>query len=463
MAKRCADAGCGVLIVDDDAEMARALGDLLVQNGVRAVTAFSAAEALDVLRKDQCVCLALVDLVMPLVDGMTLMERIRENDPEVSIIIMTGYGTVDSAVEAMKRGAEDYITKPFDEQLVLKKVGRVLELYGLREQVRRLEKDLGRHEAFSSIIFASPTMRRLLEKASAAAACELPVLLVGETGTGKELLARALHQAGRRANGPFIPVNCSALPHDLVESELFGHRRGAFTGASTDYRGLFLAAQNGTIFLDEISEMPREAQAKLLRLLDSGEFRPLGSTQVLRADVRILAATNRPLKDLCGKFLREDLYYRISTLTLEIPPLRSRREDIYALTNHFAQVFGGKFGRAVGVDNPAWKLLLEYSFPGNVRELENIISSVIATSCESPQTISAKDLRPILKGGDASVGVPVPEETALSMESLERLAIQQALRISGGNRTKAAEVLGISRASLYRKISSAGPADGDSE
>lgn len=453
MTECCLQGSCGVLVVDDDTDLASALQDLLTQNNIRTITALSGAEALNVLRKDRCICLALVDLVMPLMDGIKLMDRIHELDPQISIIIMTGFGTIASAVEAIKRGAEDYVTKPFDDQVILKKVGRILELYTLREQVGQLEKRLHLRETFANIVFVSSVMGRLLEKAQAAAACDLPVLLVGETGTGKELLAHALHAASRRAAGPFLAVNCGALPRELVESELFGHRRGAFTGASADCGGLFVAAQGGTIFLDEISEMPREAQVKLLRMLDCGEVRPVGSVQAFRADVRVITATNRSLKGLCPAFLREDLYFRISTLTLEIPPLRGRQDDVYALTQHFVEKFGKQSHRSVSIDKSAWEVLLRYPFPGNVRELENILQCAIATSTDDPQVIRAKDLRPLLKIAQEAVEVPVPEEKVLSMENIERLAIQQALHVSGGNRTKAAKVLGISRSSLYRKIS----------
>jgi transcriptional regulator with PAS, ATPase and Fis domain len=294
-------------------------------------------------------------------------------------------------------------------------------------------------------------MERVLEGARMAAATDAAILIVGETGTGKEMLARAIHQASSRARMPFVAINSGALPRELVESELFGFRRGAFTGAYNDAPGIFSAAAGGTVFLDEIGEMPKDVQVKLLRVLQEGELRPVGSTKTVHVDVRVVSATNRPLNELRSTLLREDLYFRIATVVVQVPPLRSRQEDILVLAQHFAARLSRRYGREISLSRSALELLLRYPFPGNVRELESLIESASAVSADNPQSITDKDLRPLL----STAGETVPEQTlhpAVSMEQMERLTIQQALRMADGNRTKAASLLGISRDTLYRKL-----------
>jgi transcriptional regulator with PAS, ATPase and Fis domain len=278
------------------------------------------------------------------------------------------------------------------------------------------------------------------------------VLLLGETGTGKEMLARAIHAASPRARRPFVPVNCGALPRELVESELFGFRRGAFTGAYADAPGIFAAAAGGTVFLDEIGEMPKEVQVKLLRVLQEGEVRPVGSAQPVRVDVRIVSASNRPLSALRSEHLREDLYFRIATVVIELPPLRERPEDVFVLAQHFVGRLARRLGREITLSRSALELLLVSPLAGNVREVENVLESAAAVSAANPQTITEKDLKPLLADASAPdrespVGVP-----PLSMERLEQVAIAQALRFCHGNRTRAASMLGISRDTLYRKL-----------
>ncbi len=365
---------------------------------------------------------------------------------------MTGYATIETAIEAIKKGAEDYITKPFDYQAVRKKIARLMEVMELRERVAQLESNLERHACFENIITVSPTMERVLERARHAAATDASVLIVGETGTGKEMLARAIHQSSPRAAMPFLAINSGALPRDLVESELFGFRRGAFTGAHADSPGIFAAASGGTVFLDEIGEMPKDVQVKLLRVLQEGELRPVGSTKAVHVDVRIVSATNRSLNDLRASLLREDLYFRIATVVLQVPPLRARQEDVLVLSQHFAARLSRRYGREISLSRTALELLISYSFPGNVRELQSIIESAAAVSADNPQIIGEKDLRPLLR--DASEHVPSTLAIAqpVSMDEMERLTIQQALRMAEGNRTKAAALLGISRDTLYRKL-----------
>lgn len=443
--------GPAILVVDDDISLASTLKDFLSREGYRVEVAFSAAEALTIQAMSTNLSLALVDLIMPIMGGLDLTNELRRHNPDLTVLIMTGYGTIETAVEAIKRGAEDYVTKPFDYEAVRKKIARLMEVVELRERVAQLEKNLERHACFENIVTLSPSMERVLERARMAASTDAPVLLLGETGTGKEMLARAIHAASPRARMPFVAVNCGALPRELAESELFGFRKGAFTGAHADAPGLFSAASGGSIFLDEIGETPKEIQVKLLRVLQEGELRPVGSTRSEQVDVRVIAATNRALAELRSGVMREDLYFRVATVVIEIPALRTRPEDVLVLAQHFAGRVSRRCGREVSLARPAVELLLAYAFPGNVRELENIVESATAVSSDNPQIITDKDLRPLL-----GAGAPPAAQTALSeslsMEQMERLTIQRALRVSGGNRTKAASLLGISRDTLYRKL-----------
>ncbi len=443
--------GATILVVDDDAALAATLKVFLSREGYDVEVAQSGAEALAIHAANPRIALALVDLIMPLMDGLALTDELRRRDPDIAVVIMTGYGTIETAIEAIKKGAEDYVTKPFDYAALRKKIARLMEVMELRERVAQLEGNLERHACFENIIAVSQVMERVLERARMAAATDASVLIVGETGTGKEMLARAIHQASPRARMPFVAVNSGALPRELVESELFGFRRGAFTGAYADTPGIFSAAAGGTIFLDEIGEMPKDVQVKLLRVLQQGELRPVGSTTAVHVDVRVISATNRSLNDLRTTFLREDLYFRIATVVLQVPPLRARQEDILVLSQNFAARVARRYGREISLSRSAIELLLAYPFPGNVRELESLIESAAAVSADNPQLITDKDLKPSL-----STNSPEPAISAviqpISMEQMERRTIEQALRMADGNRTKAASLLGISRDTLYRKL-----------
>ncbi len=447
----CVGRSCGILVVDDDAELAATLQEFLQHEGYTVEVALSAAEAMALKERNPHLSLALVDLMMAPTDGLTLMEQLQRQNPDLAVIIMTGYGTIETAVEAIKRGAEDYLTKPFDRQAVTKKIGRLMEVMELRERVAQLEASLEGCLCFESFVYVSAQMQRVLDRATTAAATDAPVLLLGETGTGKEMLARAIHAASPRARAPFVPINCGALPRDLVESELFGFRRGAFTGAYTDAPGIFATATGGTVFLDEIGEMPKEVQVKLLRILQEGELRPVGSPTPVKVDVRIVSASNRPLASLRAEHLREDLYFRVATVVLELPPLRSRPEDVLVLAQHFVSRLSRRYNRDIHLARSALEQLLGYPFPGNVRELENILENVTALSLEDPQTITDKELKPLVNATTHPAASGVAEQP-LTMEGLERFAIQQALRLCQGNRTKAASMLGISRDTLYRKL-----------
>jgi DNA-binding NtrC family response regulator len=442
----------GILVVDDDEVLATSVAKILRQRYPSVHAALSGTEAIAVLSREKQICVVLVDLVMPVVDGLGVLDYVRQSRPDVSVILMTGFGTIETAVEAIKRGAEDYITKPFDTETILKRVSRLMELYELKERVAQLEGQYGSGSPFAEIIAGSSVMRGVLGRARVAAQSAAPVLIVGETGTGKELLAKAIHRASPRMGRPFIPVNCAAIPQELAESELFGHRKGSFTGAVADHLGLFQAANGGTMFLDEIIDLPLGAQAKLLRVLEGGEVRPVGETNALHVDVRVISACNRPLAEIVGGSLREDLFFRISTIVIQVPPLRQRREDLYLLSEHFLQQFSQRYGRSISLDRGALDALLAYSFPGNVRELSHILESAVAVSTDNPQVIKERDISPLLRAQAPSAALSFGIAADCSLESMEKFAIRQALRIASGNKSQAAELLGLSRGSLYRKL-----------
>jgi DNA-binding NtrC family response regulator len=440
-----------ILVVDDDRELAETLRDLLVGEGYTVAVALSAGEALAVAEQNPQLAIALLDLIMPQCDGMALMEELHRRNRSLPVIIMTGFGTIETAVDAIKRGAEDYLTKPFDREAVQKKIGRLMEVHRLRHRVAELEADLKQvSDPFQELLYVSRGMQQVVERARTAAESDATVLIVGETGTGKEKLARAIHRASRRASGPFVAVNCGALPKELIESELFGVRKGAYTGAYSDRPGVFAAAARGTVFLDEIGEMPKEAQVKLLRVLQEREARPVGGTTARPVDVRVVAATNKPITALRTEHMREDLYFRLATVVVEIPPLRARREDVLVLAQCFCTRLAERYGRHITLNPAAVEALLGYGFPGNVRELENILESAAAVSKEDPQVISDRDVRPLLHTNGAAQAGWI--EQPMTLEEMEKIAIERALRLCQGNRTRAAALLGISRDTLYRKL-----------
>jgi DNA-binding NtrC family response regulator len=459
-----------VLVIDDDRELADSLHAFLADEGYDVVTALTLDEAYRALPPDTDISVAMVDLMMPGIDGLTAMDNLHRRWPRLPVVIMTGFGTIETAVDAMKRGAEDYVTKPFDREAVRKKIGRIVELSRLRSRVERLESDLEcATNPFGSLVHTSEQMDAVIDQARRLAATSVPVLIIGETGTGKELLAHAIHDAGPRVSEPFLAVNCGALPHELIESELFGVCKGAFTGATEDKPGIFRAAKNGTVFLDEIAEMPPAAQVKLLRVLQEKEVRPVGGTKTLAADARIIAATNRPLRQLRGQHMREDLYYRLSTAVIEIPPLRARRQDIGALAHHFAEQCAVRYNRQISFDSSFLDELRRYDFPGNVRELEGYIEFWASTSDPGPVELGGATIERFRSmvaqartaGHQAEelhhqYGDPRPDQRlphdALSMQSVQADAIRRALTASGGHRARAAKMLGISRDTLWRKM-----------
>jgi DNA-binding NtrC family response regulator len=455
-----------VLVVDDDADFARMLEKLLASEGYRAAHATSARLALESLASGRY-DIVLTDMKMPDGSGMDLLRSVRERHPSVEVVIMTGYGTIETTVQAMKLGAADFIPKPFENDELLIKLEQLWKMRSLEREVQALRAELKSRYGVDQMIGSSPAMARVFDLIRAAAATTSSVLVSGESGTGKELVARAIHYGGDRAKGPFKPINCAALPREIIESELFGHVRGAFTNAVQEHQGLFRAAHGGTLFLDEISEMPMETQAKLLRSIEDGRVRPVGSTEEVTADCRIIAATNRdPLACVKGGELREDLYYRLAVISIEIPPLRERLEDIPLLLQHFVAQYNERFGKRVrGVDPRAIEALMKYPWPGNIRELRNVVEGifVVAKGTEIalgdlPAKIRPRREAEALGAVEDEDSVPPLEET---LREIERKLILRALRLADGNKSRAADLLQVSRKRIYRKLEEYGiPVDG---
>lgn len=454
-----------ILIVDDDSEMVRTLSEVFEKEGLRAIGTTSGEEALEKLSAlggEPGVQAVLVDLVMPGMDGIALLEKIKERDKGIPVFIMTGYGTIESAVEAVKKGAEDYLLKPFEEELLRKKIRKAVDMQKLKKEVETLRALV---TGGQEMVAGSEKMRKVVEKANAAAVSDAPILILGETGSGKEVLARYIHNQSPYSQGPFVGINCAAIPRELLESELFGHKKGAFTGAVRDAQGLFLAASHGTLFLDEIGDMPKELQPKLLRALEEGKVRPLGTHKEVDFHARVITATYRPLEELKTQYLRPDLFYRISTVVLEIPPLRERREDIPPLATHFLLKFSKKYNKDTKeFSAEALNLLSNHLFQGNVRELERLIESILIFKKEGGR-IEAADVQKGLGGEkdkETSLAGVVPATTAkeemevLSLRELEKQAIEQALKACNYNKARASQLLGLSRDRLYRKIKAYG-------
>jgi two-component system response regulator HydG len=395
--------------------------------------------------------LVLMDIRMPTMDGMEALRQLRQRSPSVPVIMMTAFGSIDSAVEALKSGAEDYVTKPLDIDELMLKVTKALRIRQLEQEHSIQRERLGERFDFSHIIGSSPRMLDLFETLAVAAPTEATILLLGESGTGKELVANAIHQNSPRADRPYIKVNCAALPETLLESELFGHEKGAFTGALYKKQGRFELAHGGTIFLDEIGEMSLPTQTKILRVLQEKEFESVGGTQTVKVDVRVITATNKDLEDevRLGRF-REDLYYRLNVVPVTIPPLRERKEDVPLLAEHFLDIYRTKNKREIrGFGPGVMETLATYDWPGNVRELENIIERMVIM-CRS-DTIAVDDLPPpivAVREGEGTQTWPA----GVPLKDVERETIRNTLRHTGGNRTQAAKILGITRKTLQNKI-----------
>jgi DNA-binding NtrC family response regulator len=440
-----------ILLVEDEANMVRTLAKILERKGYSVDTAANGELALQRL-SEQPADIVITDLNMPVMDGMTLLRMMHERNLTPTTIVLTGHGTIQSAVDAMKLGAADYLIKPCHPDELLMVVERQLETRQLRREVTQLKQQLRKYDRFGEIVGKSRPMQDIYVTIDAVSRNKSNVLLFGENGTGKELVARTIHAKSSLASQPFLAVNCGALAETLLESQLFGHRKGAFTGAVEDHDGVFVAADGGTLFLDEIAEIPLPLQVKFLRAIQEKEVTPLGSTKAVRVDVRIIAATNRNLEMAMaeGSF-RSDLYYRLNVVPIHLPPLRERRDDIGPLITHFI----AEFSRAYGVEPKrvtpeATQRLLDYRWPGNIRELQNVIERAFALS-PAPE-ITERDLPPALF--TAGNGTPAIEGLAepIPFEDLERLNILAALRKSGGNKNQAARLLHIDRQRLYRKL-----------
>lgn len=390
--------------------------------------------------------------------ALDLLQATKSRHERIAVFVLSDRPTIDHATEAIRRGAEDFVPIPFSKELLRKEIDRALEAAELRDGIAHLRSLVKTAYGFDQIVSSSTRMRPVFERVLAAARSDTPVLIVGETGTGKELLARAIHANSARRDRPFVPVNCAALPEDLIESELFGHRRGAFSGALKDHPGLFVAAHRGTLLLDEIGELPGGAQAKLLRVLQDGDVRAVGGLDGRTVDVRVIAATNRSVRDLRAGALRQDLFFRLSVLVIDVPPLRDRADDIPQLVEHFlARYRASGTPRLRGLAPDARDLLTRYSYPGNVRELENLVHNLCATLPPDCTEIRAGDVRGWLRRQGATLPAVLepPIDLPLNLRELEARALRMALERARGNKSRAAQLLGISRDSLYRKIKEA--------
>src|SRR6266478_5261236 len=439
-----------ILVVDDEDSIQMLLKEALTAWGYHVTCVGTGVKALDAMQ-GQLFDAALVDIRMPEMDGLTFLREVKRQDESIEVVIMTGYPTVSTAVEALKEGASDYLPKPLIMDELRHLMTRLMERRFLRREVNALRSRLGEQLAVNELVGSSPAMQRIKDVIGKVAVTDSPVLIEGESGTGKELVAAAIHRLSARAKGPFIPVNCSAIPAELLESEFFGHVRGAFSGAVSDALGLFRGANEGTIFLDEIAELSPGLQVKLLRVLQEMQVRPVGSTKAFPVDVRVIAATNRDLERAMteGSF-RQDLFYRLNVVRVTLPPLRERREDIPALVTHFLRRFNRRFHRDVrGVAPEALAALSAYTFPGNVRELENLIERAFAMGAR--EQIALNDLPSLSKTPMASTPVTSPESVP-ALADVERELILKALAVFKDDKEAAAKALGISRRTIHRRL-----------
>jgi DNA-binding NtrC family response regulator len=448
-----------ILVLDDEQEMGAFLADLLTEEGYVIETYQQGEEAVAALEKGG-VDLLITDLVMKGMQGMEVLRAAKQRDPHLAIVMITAFGTIESAVEAMRFGAFYYLTKPFKVAELLLVVERALEERHLRTEICRLRHEVETHYHFDNIIGKSAAMQRVFALANRLKDSTVSVLLTGESGTGKDLLARTLHYHSARAHAPFVPINCAAIPEQLLEAELFGYVQGAFTDARKDKKGLFTEAHHGTLFLDEVGELPLLLQTKLLRVIEDKEVRPLGSTKAEKVDARLIAATNRDLRRAVqeGAF-RQDLYYRLNVVDLHLPPLRERPEDISLLIQHFFAK-SAQSSQAKRLSPEALRMLLNYPWPGNVRELENVIERALVL-CQG-EDITPEDLPAHLTGSKPHI--PTLQDALLrrrSLGDLDREYTLLALEFTEGKKKEAAELLGIDRKTLYRKLEEYGRTEGE--
>ncbi len=442
-----------VLVVDDDRANLDSVSRIFQREGLETLTASNGTEALDMLRRPE-VSVMVTDLMMPGMDGQELLKASRTIRPDVEVVLMTAYGTVETAVAAMKDGAYDFITKPLKRHSLVKSVQKALERHELAAENRVLKAKLAEMGSSGgrSMVGQSPAFRAMMDTIRQAAPSTATVLLLGESGTGKELAARALHEQSNRAKGPFVAINCGALPESILEAELFGVERGAFTGAVARREGRFERASGGTLFLDEVGEMPLSAQVKLLRVLQEGELERLGGTQTVKVDVRIVAATNKDLqREVAENRFREDLYYRLNVVEVRIPALASRREDIPLLADAFLRRFAAKNGKVLrGFSPDAVSLMENYAWPGNVRELEHAVERAVVLAKD--EVLEVADLPETVRKGPLGSAGQLVIPIGTPMEEIERRVIHETLRHTKGDKTLAARLLGIAARTIYRKL-----------
>lgn len=455
-----------ILIVEDETKMQRLLQLSLSEEGYTTQSASDAEAGLKLLRQAKF-DLVITDLKLPGMDGLEFLQSVKRTDAQIPVVLMTAFGTVETAVQAMKAGASDYVLKPFSLEEVKLVIKKELDVRRLQEENRDLREALGKRYEFTNIVARSAKMQEVLAVVDRVAPTNSTVLLGGESGAGKDLIARAIHQHSRRSSGPFVKINCAAIPENLLESELFGYEKGAFTGAVTSKPGKFELADKGSIFLDEIGDVPPAIQVKLLRVLQEREFERLGGTKTLRVDVRLIAATNRDLRLALeqGAF-REDLYYRLNVVPINIPPLREHKEDIPDLVRVFLERFSREAGKEIGGVTPAaMKRIMEFHWPGNVRELENIIERAVALSAAN--MIDLEDIRLDLsparpRAAETESGAPFPPP-GMSLEQYEDEIIRESLRRANGNKSQAARLLGLSRNALRYRLSKIGVPDEEND
>ena len=442
-----------ILVVDDEPTMADSLKQNLIEEGYSVDTAATGAEAIELFDQGGH-HVAICDLQLPDIDGLEVMRHIKDARPTTEVIVVTGHGSVPKAVEATKAGAFDFVDKPFDFEELQLRVENALKQQELLTENANMRRQLSTRAEYFNIIGSSKPMQTIYETIESVAKSDANVLIVGESGTGKELIANAIHYNSLRSRKPFIKVNCAALPKELIESELFGHTKGAFTGAHADKEGLVQHAAGGSLMLDEIAEMPVELQPKLLRVLQERSFRKIGSEKTYAVDFRLISSTNRPPADaIRDGVLRDDLFYRISTITIHVPPLRDRSEDIQLLTEHFLHMYAQKYDRSIaGVSQAAYQRLFGHAWPGNVRELQNVMErAVLLAKGNRLEPVDLPfDNGSLPEGSPAGTGWDVPPN--MTLEDIERLVIEKTLQRTGGNKQAAANLLGIYRPRLYSKI-----------
>jgi two-component system response regulator HydG len=445
-------AKASILIVDDQRNQADAVAETLQRSGYECVVVTAPRRAAEVLAGREF-DLVITDLMMNDMSGLDILRQTKEANPATEVIVMTGYASVETAVDAIKQGAYDYIEKPLNTDVLRDRVGKALERRKLVEQTRELSAQLDERFGFAGVVGNNAAMRRVVEMARQIAPTDTTVLITGESGTGKELLAKAIHNNSARNGHRFVALNCAALSEGILESELFGHEKGAFTGAMAVRKGRFEYADGGTLFLDEVGDMPMSTQIKLLRVLEDGEIMRVGSNDPIKVDVRLISATNRDLKQLIAeKTFREDLYFRLKVVSLELPPLRQRIEDVPLLAEYFLRAAAERQNKSSPRLAPeTMRALSTYAWPGNVRELRNVIETLVALA--QNETIGPELLPTEIRPAAAAAGGAEGSNTTLpTLEQAERQLIRQALETCGGNRQTAATMLGIGERTLYRKI-----------